>query len=623
MTRSADPLTRALEEFRQSRRSGRKVTLRETLERAMPSAMSFAADARRKLLGELIRQELEWRWSDNPPAGGRGDFRLADCLAEFPDVPLPGAVLLDLIETEYQLRQGRGDRPRVAEYARRFPHLAAELQRRIKDPPEELPTESQIRALFTQSAVLSLEEAADNTELGLSASGADRSASRSAAASTVTASLAETLRDIRPFSQLSELVRAAVASHAEVREFEAGDVLVRQGEPADGLLIIVEGTADVTVEEHGRLHTIARLEPHTVVGEMAIVTHEARSASVVAASPGMAASINREHFEQLAGRYPRLSIALSELMAERVGTVAIDALCGKTIGRYRIERRVGRGAMGIVYAAVEQESGRRVALKMLRHDLAFDRMATQRFHQEAEIVRDLAHENIVQVYDEFSAFGTMFIAMELCDGPALGEVITHVGKLPIPTVRTITGQIAAGLLAAHGAGVAHRDLKPSNVLFTRSGLAKLADFGLARCLSTEAAALTAYGQIVGTPRYMAPEQISGERGDARADLYALGCMVYEMLAGHPLYRSEKFSTLLKERARWMMPTSAEVRPGLDPDLYQLLQQALAEEPQDRDVDLAALARWAAPCGLAALGIDSGGALFASTAESSGTRDETV
>jgi serine/threonine protein kinase len=161
------------------------------------------------------------------------------------------------------------------------------------------------------------------------------------------------------------------------------------------------------------------------------------------------------------------------------------------------------------------------------------------------------------------------------------------------------------------------------VLFTRSGLAKLADFGLARCLSTEAAALTAYGQIVGTPRYMAPEQISGERGDARSDLYALGCMVYEMLAGHPLYRSEKFSTLLKERARWMMPTSAEVRPGLDPDLYQLLQQALAEEPQDRDVDLAALARWAAPCGLAALGIDGGGALFASTAESSGTRDETV
>jgi serine/threonine-protein kinase len=358
----------------------------------------------------------------------------------------------------------------------------------------------------------------------------------------------------------------------------------------------------VIVEEQGRVHTIARMERHTVVGEMAFVTHEARSASVVAASRGSAATIGKADFERIAGRYPRLSVALSELMAERVGTLSIDVLCGKSIGRYAIRQRLGRGAMGIVYGAAEESSGRPVALKMLRHDLTLDRLATQRFHQEAEIVRELQHPNIVQVFERFSAFGTSFIAMELCDGPSLGDLIAHVGPLSESVVRAVTGQIAAGLAKAHRAGVAHRDLKPSNVLFTRAGTAKLADFGLARCLSTDLAALTAYGQIVGTPRYMAPEQLSGERGDARSDLYALGCMVYEALVGHPLYRSERFNALLKERALWSMPESNAIRPRLEPRLYELLRQSLEEDPDMRSVDLEELAEWAAPVDLAALGV---------------------
>jgi serine/threonine-protein kinase len=239
---------------------------------------------------------------------------------------------------------------------------------------------------------------------------------------------------------------------------------------------------------------------------------------------------------------------------------------------------------------------------MLRHDLTLDRLASQRFHQEAEIVRELRHTNIVQVFDEFAAFGTSFIAMELCDGPSLGDLIAHHGPLPELTVQSITGQIAAGLRKAHRAGVAHRDLKPSNVLFTRTGTAKLADFGLARCLSTDLAALTAYGQIVGTPRYMAPEQLAGERGDARSDLYALGCMVYEALVGHPLYRAERFSQLLKERTLWSLPDSGAIRPNLAPQLYQLLRESLTEDPEERYVDLDELAEWAAPIDLVALGV---------------------
>ena len=586
MTGPTDRLTTAIDDFAQSRSTGRPLTVREVLERIVAADGRDVARDRGELLRELVKVELEFHWDtqrDQPPGD---ECFLESYLEEFSDVPLDDDALLELIEHEYCLRHQHGDWPEFSEYAARFPRVADVACRRLKSLRDDVLTESSIRNLLTTPELMSATEDADD----------DEPAGRAASP------LADELRDIRPFTELSQPAREAVSRHCAVRPFDAGDVLLRQGEPADGLLILLDGSADVTVEDQGSIHRLARLPRHTVVGEMAFVTHEARTASVVAASQGSAATIGRADFEQLAGRYPRLSIALSELMAERVGTVSIDALCGKSIGRYAVRHRLGRGAMGIVYAAAEAGTGRPVALKMLRHDLTLDRLAAQRFQQEAEIVRELQHPNIVQMLERFSAFGTSFIAMELCDGPSLGDLIAHVGPLPEPVVRAVTGQIAAGLAKAHRAGVAHRDLKPSNVLFTRDGTAKLADFGLARCLSTDLAALTAYGQIVGTPRYMAPEQLSGERGDARSDLYALGCMVYEAVAGRPLYQSERFNALLKERALWSLPAPEAIRTGLDPRLYELLRQSLEEDPDVRHVDLDELAQWAAPVDLAALGV---------------------
>jgi predicted Ser/Thr protein kinase len=595
MTGPADRLALALDDFQQSRSGGRPLTIREVLDRVVPIDGRDSVQDRAPLLPELIKMELDFHWGttrDQPP---EAECFLETYLEEFADVPLGDEALLELIEHEYCLRHQYGDWPELVEYASRFPRVSDAACRRLKSLRDDLLTESSIRSLLTTPELMATPEGDDPA-------GAGPSPTSQPASPEAIASLAEVLCRIRPFTEVSQHAREAVARHAEVRQFAAGEVLLRQGDAANGLLIMLDGTANVTVEEQGRVHTIARLTRHTVVGEMAFVTHEARSASVVAASRGSAATIGKADFERVAGRYPRLSVALAELMAERVGNLSIDVLCGKTIGRYEIRRRLGRGAMGIVYAAAEQGSGRPVALKMLRHDLTLDRLASQRFHQEAEIVRELRHPNIVQVFDEFSTYGTSFIAMELCDGPSLGDLIAHVGPLPEAAVQAVTGQIAAGLRKAHRAGVAHRDLKPSNVLFTRAGTAKLADFGLARCLSTDLAALTAYGQIVGTPRYMAPEQLSGERGDERSDLYALGCIVYEALVGHPVYRAERFNALLKERALWSLPGSDAIRPGLDRSLYELLKQSLDEDPDVRYVDLDELAEWAAPVDLAALGV---------------------
>jgi tRNA A-37 threonylcarbamoyl transferase component Bud32 len=417
------------------------------------------------------------------------------------------------------------------------------------------------------------------------------------------------LREIRPFSELSRHVREAVATHATVRTVAPGDVLLRQGEAADALLILLEGTADVWLNDSGKLHPIAHLQRHTVIGELGLVTQEVRSATVTATSPGCVAIIGRGDFEKLAGRYPRLSIAMAELIAERVGTLAIDVLCGKTIDNYLIRRRLGRGATGIVYAA-EDEAHRPVALKMLRHDLTFDRHATIRFHQEADIVSELKHPNIVAVLSGFSAYGTSFIAMEMCDGPSLADMIRMHGPLPLATVAAIAGQLAAGLECAHAAGIAHRDLKPSNVLLTRDGTVKIVDFGLARYMTADDPGTTAFGQVVGTPRYMAPEQLAGERGDERSDLFSMGSVIYELLAGRPMYTAARFSELLIERAGWVLPAADRIREGLTRPLYRLLDDVLQYDVDARDCDLHKIAAWAAPVdrGLIDDALDTGEAM---------------
>jgi serine/threonine-protein kinase len=248
--------------------------------------------------------------------------------------------------------------------------------------------------------------------------------------------------------------------------------------------------------------------------------------------------------------------------------------------------------MGIVYSAVDEATREPAALKMLRHDLTFDRHAALRFQQEAEIVRDLQHPNIVQIVHEFTAFGTSFIAMELCDGPSLTDLIRRSGALPRSAVRPLVGQVATALAYAHAAGVAHRDLKPSNVMLTQNGTAKLVDFGLARAAAPQHVDLTGIGQIMGTPRYMAPEQLNGERGDARSDVFSLGCMIVEMLTGRPLFKSATWQDLLRERASWSLPPLEGIWVELDSELYEFLIASLANDPQERPRDLSGIAGWA-------------------------------
>ncbi|MBW2096856.1 MAG: serine/threonine protein kinase, partial [Deltaproteobacteria bacterium] len=200
------------------------------------------------------------------------------------------------------------------------------------------------------------------------------------------------------------------------------------------------------------------------------------------------------------------------------------------LGRYIIQEEIGKGGMGIVYRAYDPEIDRKLALKVLRADMAEDEEIVQRFLREAKAAGRLAHPNIVTVYDVGEDGGMPFIAMEFLSGISLEEMIKQ-GPLPLRDALRFSGQIAHALHYAHREGVVHRDIKPSNIIVGGDGQVKITDFGIARVQDISSSEQTRTGQILGTPTYMSPEQVQGKKVNGSADLFSLGVILYEMISG--------------------------------------------------------------------------------------------
>jgi tetratricopeptide (TPR) repeat protein len=231
-----------------------------------------------------------------------------------------------------------------------------------------------------------------------------------------------------------------------------------------------------------------------------------------------------------------------------------DVPIGSTLGgRYRIEAILGMGGMGVVYRATDLALGVPVALKLLRPELAHRADAFERFRQELLLARQVSNPHVVRIHDLARHDERWLISMDLVDGESLDHRLDREGRLPIDDAVRITRQVAEGLGAAHAKGVVHRDLKPANVLIDAQGNAYISDFGVARSLATSGNTRT--GTVVGTPDYLAPEQARGDRADARSDLYALGLMLYEMLAGQPPFAGGTVAEVLAQR---MLRTPADV-----------------------------------------------------------------
>ena len=267
-------------------------------------------------------------------------------------------------------------------------------------------------------------------------------------------------------------------------------------------------------------------------------------------------------------------------------------------GRYRVREKIGSGGFGAVYAAEHVITGRMFAIKVLVPALDRQPREAERLMREAQTTARVDHENIVDIVDVGrTAAGALYFSMELLKGDTLEALLAREGRLPWPRVRAMLRQICAALRAAHGQGVVHRDLKPANIfLVTRMGnpdVVKILDFGIAKLLRPDdggAGAATSRHEIVGTPLYMAPEQAAGDRIDARTDVYAVGVILYEMLAGRRPFYGASPVALLANILRGEPPLIADVAPeaGVPDAVDAFVATALAREPGQRFVDMDAM-----------------------------------
>jgi len=255
-------------------------------------------------------------------------------------------------------------------------------------------------------------------------------------------------------------------------------------------------------------------------------------------------------------------------------------------GRFRIEREIGTGGMGTVYLATHLDLERPVAVKIIRREFASDADVADRFLREARTMAKLRHPNAAMIFDAGNLpDGRHFIVMEFVEGETLSQALAREGRFPFTRAVGIATQICDVLEEAHRIGIVHRDLKPSNILLGKRGVCVL-DFGVAKVLASSAEstfthASTGSGQLIGTPRYMSPEQCIGQRVGARSDLYSLGVLTYEMLAGRPPFVDPLQSALLVKQATAPAPPLPRLRQDIPRPLALAVHGLLAKRPEDR------------------------------------------
>jgi eukaryotic-like serine/threonine-protein kinase len=249
------------------------------------------------------------------------------------------------------------------------------------------------------------------------------------------------------------------------------------------------------------------------------------------------------------------------------------------IGNCRIVEEIASGGMAVVYRAVQEPLGRIVAIKALKTSAAAEENVVTRFEREAKSLANLQHENIIHVYDFHHERGAMFIVMEYVQGIDLYDLLEKCGRLPYDAAAILAMQVARALDYVHYRGIVHRDIKPANIMIARTGGTKVMDFGIAR--DTSFGDLTEAGTGIGTPAYMSPEQVLGDKLDARSDIFSLGVVLYQMVTGKkPFVEDEKKSAMHKIRLE-KHESARSVNPEVPRELNNIIDRCLEKQPRDR------------------------------------------
>ena len=260
------------------------------------------------------------------------------------------------------------------------------------------------------------------------------------------------------------------------------------------------------------------------------------------------------------------------------------------LGRYVIQSEIGRGAMGIVYKALDSVLERPVAVKTVNITLEreYADKYEKRFYQEAKSAGILNHPNIVTIHDVGKAGDVVFMAMEYIEGVELKTLIGEGRPLRLPQAVSIAAQVAEGLAFAHQRGVVHRDIKPANIMVVANGPVKITDFGIARMRG--AGDLTQTGMLLGSPKYMSPEQVIGKRADHRSDIFSLGVILYEMLVGAAPFNGENVTALMYQIVNFLPPAASTVNREIPELLDYIVAKSIAKPLEERYQDAAELAR---------------------------------
>ena len=408
--------------------------------------------------------------------------------------------------------------------------------------------------------------------------------------------LAHSLRQVALLRDAPAEDLAALWKELHERRFAAGSSICRRGERGDGMYIVQAGSVEVRLGLGPDSAALYRLGPGDCFGEMALLTGEPRSADVVALEDCTLWLLGQAAFEQVLNQSTALLRSLNRAVAQRLAmaTAVIEQTrlaalepgpAGLRFGRYRVVAQLGAGGMSVVYSAVSDADGRAVALKVLPASWGAAPELRDRLQREAGILQQLQCPGVVHVLEVGTVSdrlgGGTFVAMEWLPD-ALDRLLRAQYPRPLDVARAlrIAAGVADGLAAVHAAGLVHRDVKPSNVLLRADGRPVLTDFGLAAAVRDQLTngRLTPPDTLVGTADYLAPEAIAGHMVDGRADVYSLGVVLYEMLAGYVPFAGRDPLQMLRAHLEEPVPA---LPPGIPASVQAIVNRALEKDPARR------------------------------------------